>query len=74
MTRVVLTKNQAEAIAAAVDPVDLVDSSGRTVGRVDPPDAGNTQTLQMSTKELAKFKQQMEEQHSGGTSFTVEEV
>ena len=74
MTRVVLTENQAEAIAAAVDPVDLVDSSGRTVGHVDPPDAGNTQTLQMSVKELAKLKQQMEEQHSGGTSLTVEEV
>ena len=73
MTRVVLTENQAEAIAAAVDPVDLVDSSGRTVGRVDPPDAGNTQTLQMSKQELASLKQQMKE-HSGGTSFTVEEV
>ena len=74
MTRVVLTKNQAEAIAAAVDPVDLVDSSGRTVGRVDPPDVGNTQTLQMSKKELARLKQQMEEEPGGGTSFTVEEV
>ena len=74
MPRIVLTENQAEAIAAAVGPVDLVDSSGRTVGRVDPPDAANTQTLQMSKKELARLKQQMEEQHSGDTSFTVEEV
>ncbi len=74
MTRVVLSENQAEAIAAAVGPVDLVDSSGRTVGRVDPPDVSNTQTLQMSKKELAGLKQQMEERRSGGTSFTVEEV
>ncbi len=74
MTRIVLTENQAEAIAAAVGSVDLVDSSGRTVGRIDPPDAANTQTLQMSTKELARLKQQMEEEPGGGTSFTVEEV
>ena len=74
MTRVVLTENQAEAIAAAVDPIALVDPSGRTVGRLAPPDAGTTQTLQMSKKELAELKQKMEELHSGGTSFTVEEV
>lgn len=66
MIRIVLTDEQSKAITGVNEPIDLVDSNGRTVGRMTPVSLG------VEENELLKIKRRISE--DDGSRFTTEEV
>ena len=71
MIRIVLTEEQTEAIMGASEPIDLVDSSGRMLGRMTRELPDSDQTLEMTSEELADLKRRME---SPGPGVTTKEL
>ena len=59
MIRIVLTEEQTEAITGVSEPIDLVDSSGRMLGRMTPTLPSTDETPDMTPEELAELKQRM---------------
>lgn len=70
MIRIVLTDEQAEAIAAASEPIDLVDGSGRMLGRMTPPP--RHELTPEEAAEIAEIKRRMA--CDDGTRRTTAEV
>ena len=70
MIRIVLTDEQSKAIAAASEPIDLVDGAGRMLGRVTKPTATASES-DLSAEELAEIKRRMA---SPGPGITTKEL
>jgi hypothetical protein len=67
MFRIVLTDDQTKAIAAASEPVDLVDSNGRLLGRIAP---NRTGAEELSPAEFSAIKEQMAAALQGAITFS----
>ncbi len=68
MIRIVLTEEQTKAITGVSEPIDLVDSSGRMLGRIPPTPPESDQTLEMTPEDLADLKRRMESPGPGATT------
>lgn len=75
MIRIVLTDEQTQAIASASEPIDLVDASGRMLGRITPALPASVKAHELSAEELAEIKRRMANAEAGkGQFFTFQEV
>ncbi|MCG8451319.1 MAG: hypothetical protein MI725_17275 [Pirellulales bacterium] len=71
MIRIVLTDEQMEAIAGTSEPIDLVDSTGRMLGRVTPLPPAADDVPALSTEELADIKRRMAKAKAGKGNFST---
>lgn len=75
MIRIVLTEEQTKAITGVSEPIDLVDSSGRMLGRMTPTPPESDQALEMTPEDLAEVKRRMADAaRDGGTFYTTQQV
>jgi len=75
MIRIVLTDEQTQAISHASEPIDLVDPSGRMLGRMMPATSAASEAPELSPEELEKIKRRMADDVKGnGTFSTWEEI
>jgi hypothetical protein len=72
--RLVLTPEQTKKLASAIGKVQVVDSTGHTVGEFTM-DLSNTETKTLSADELAEVRRQIKEAGAEkGSSFTARQV
>ena len=68
MIRIVLNEEQTKAITGVSEPIDLVDSSGRMLGRMTPTPPESDQTLEMTPEELSDLKRRTESPGPGAAT------
>jgi len=71
MIRIVLTDKQTKAISQASEPIDLVDPSGRMLGRMMPAAFAAEEASDLSPEELAEIKQRMVAAEKGNGTFST---
>jgi len=75
MIRIILTEEQTNAIARSSEPIDLVDGSGRMLGRMTPMSRTTDPMLELSAEELAEIDRRMANAEKGnGVFYTTQEV
>jgi len=75
MIQLTLSDEQAQLIAGETAPIDLVDSSGRMLGRIMPTLSAADQVPELSPEELAEIKRRMVDAKAGkGKFYTTQEV
>ena len=72
MTILTLSDDQARIVAGASTPVDVIDSHGRTIGKLAPVMPESSAAYAISDEELAEIKRRMA--NDDGTRYTTAEV
>jgi hypothetical protein len=72
MIRLTLTDEQAQLIAGASQPIDVVDSQGRALGKIAPTPQNQSDPGAISDADLAEIKRRMAA--DDGTRFTMPEM
>jgi len=75
MIRIVLTDEQTQVISHASEPIDLVDPSGRMLGRMMPATSATAEVPELSPEKLVEIKRRMAAAEEGkGTFSTWKEI
>jgi hypothetical protein len=74
MVQLVLSDEQAETLCRAGGTVQVVDRSGRDLGRLVPAISMSNETAKCVDPEVAVALQRMEHAKQGGTFYTTSEV
>mgnify|MGYP001293431903 CR=1 FL=1 len=75
MIRIVLSDEQADLLSRASEPVNVVDSSGRDLGKLVPAQPSAIESSPILDPDVAQALQRMEDARNGrGVFYTTREV